>query len=111
MQIIFGKENAEALMERYTVLELEELPVDGHGVLQAYCVIPAEKIGLENLPQIENWATLHQDFLNGYKSKQYDYCIQCIDHLMDKFGGEMNSFYEEILGRINRELNNDSSAV
>lgn len=100
MQIIFGKDNAEQLRERYTVLELETLPVEGHGMLEAYCVIPAEKVGLTNLPQLESWIKLHHDFLHGYKTKQYDYCLQCIDHLMGKFGGEVDSFYEEIKRRI-----------
>lgn len=101
MQIIFGKDNAEELRKRYTVLELEQFPVDGHGTIEAFCVIPAEKIGLAELPKIESWVKLHHDFLNGYKTKQYEYCIQCIDHLMGKFGGEMDSFYEEIQNRIN----------
>jgi hypothetical protein len=101
MQIIFGKDNAEELRKRYTVLELEQLPVEGHGIIEAYCVIPAEKIGLAELPKIESWVKLHHDFLNGYKTKQYEYCMQCIDHLTGKFGGEMDSFYEEIQHRIN----------
>lgn len=101
MQIIFGKDNAEELRKRYTVLELEQLPVDGYGVVEAYCVIPAEKIGLNELPKIESWVKLHHDFLHGYKTKQYGYCMQCIEHLMGKFGGEMDSFYEEIQNRIN----------
>lgn len=100
MQIIFGKENAEELRERYTVLELEELPVEGYGVIEAFCVIPAEKIGLDNLPNLENWIKLHHDFLHGYKTNQYSYCLDCIKHLMGKFGGEVDSFYEEIKRRI-----------
>lgn len=101
MQIIFGKDNAEELRNRYTVLELEQLPIEGHGIIEAFCVIPAEKIGLNELPQIDSWIKLHHDFLHGYKTEQYDYCLQCIGHLMGKFGGEVDSFYEEIQNRIN----------
>jgi hypothetical protein len=103
MQIIFGKENAEELRTRYTVLDLEEIPVDGHGILSAYCVIPSEKIGLDELPQLESWVKLHHDFINGYKTQQYDYCLQCIEHLMGRFGGEVDTFYEEIKRRIDSE--------
>lgn len=106
MQIIFGKENIEELKQRYTVLELEEILLPEHNgqpsrMINTYCVIPAEKIPLDELPQLENWVTLHHDFLEGYHNEQYDYCLQCIDHLIGKFGGEVDSFYEEILRRIN----------
>ena len=99
MQLIFGRENAEKLRDRYTVLELETLEKDGIS-LEVFCLIPGEKIGIPDLPQLENWTKLHNDFLKGYYTKQYDYCRQCIEHLTGKFGGEVDSFYEEILKRI-----------
>lgn len=100
MQLIFGRENAEKLRDRYTVLELETLEKDGVS-LEVFCLIPGEKIGIPDLPQLENWTKLHNDFLHGYHTQQYQYCRQAIEHLMGKFGGELDSFYEEILKRIN----------
>ena len=99
MQLIFGCENAEKLRDRYTVLELETLEKDGVS-LEVFCLIPGEKIGIPDLPQLENWTKLHNDFLHGYHTQQYQYCRQAIEHLMGKFGGELDSFYEEILKRI-----------
>ena len=99
MQLIFGRDNAEQLKERYTVLELETVEKDGTS-LEVFCLIPGEKIGIPDLPQLENWKQLHTDFLHGYQTQQYEYCRQCIDHLMGKFGGEVDSFYQEILKRI-----------
>jgi hypothetical protein len=99
MDIIFGRENAEKLREKYTVLDLETVEQDGIS-LEVFCLIPADKIGLTDLPQLDNWTKLHNDFLNGYHTQQYDYCRQCIEHLMGKFGGEVDTFYEEILKRI-----------
>ena len=63
-------------------------------------MIPAEKIALPDLPQLEQWIKLHNDFLNGYHTQQWNYCRQCIEHLTGKFGGELDTFYEEILKRI-----------
>lgn len=100
MQIIFGRENAEKLRERYTVLDLETVEKDGVE-LEVFVLIPGEKISLTELPQLDQWVKLHNDFLNGYQTQQYEYCRQCIEHLMGKFGGEVDSFYEEILKRIN----------
>ena len=99
MNIIFGRENAEKLREKYTVLDLEKLVVEGKDV-EVFCLIPAEKIALPDLPQLEQWINLHNDFLKGYHKKEYNYCRQCIEHLMGKFGGEVDTFYEEILKRI-----------
>jgi hypothetical protein len=102
MQIIFGRENAERLRERYTVLDLETVEKEGTS-LEVFVLIPGDKIGLADLPQLDSWVKLHNDFLNGYKTKQYDYCRQCIEHLMGKFGGEVDSFYSIILERIEAE--------
>jgi hypothetical protein len=102
MNIIFGRENAEKLREKYTVLDLEILVVEGKEV-EVFCLIPAEKIALSDLPQLEQWIKLHEDFLNGYHTQQWNYCRQCIEYLTGKFGGEVDSFYEEILKRIDIE--------
>jgi hypothetical protein len=104
MDIIFGRENAEKLREKYTVLDLEKITVkddDGKSVeMEVFCLIPAEKIALPDLPQLDQWTKLHNDFLNGYHTQQWNYCRQCIEHLTGKFGGELDTFYEEILKRI-----------
>ena len=100
----FGRENAEKLREKYAVLDLETLIVEGKE-MEVFCLIPAEKIALPDLPQLENWVKLHNDFLHGYETKQYNYCRQCIEHLTGKFGGEVDTFYEEILKRIDSEEN------
>jgi len=99
MDIIFGRENAEKLREKYTVLDLETVEKDGHSI-EVFCLIGGDKISIGDLPQLEQWITLHTDFLHGYQTQQYDYCRQCIDHLTGKFGGEVDTFYEEILKRI-----------
>ena len=99
MDIIFGRENAEKLREKYTVLDLETVEKDGVS-LEVFCLISADNIGLTDLPQLDSWVKLHNDFLNGYHTQQYDYCRQCIEHLTGKFGGEVDTFYEEILKRI-----------
>jgi hypothetical protein len=99
MEIIFGRENAEKLREKYTVLDLEKVEVEGKA-MEVFCLIPAEKLALSDLPNIDNWIKLHNDFLHGYHTKQWSYCRQAIEHLMGQFGGEVDTFYEELLKRI-----------
>jgi hypothetical protein len=103
MQIIFGRENAEKLREKYTVLDLESVEMEPGKSMEVFCLIPAEKIGLMDLPQLSNWTKLHNDFLHGLETKQYNFCRDCIEHLMGKFGGEVDTFYEEILKRIDAQ--------
>jgi hypothetical protein len=100
MEIIFGKENAGKLREKYTVLDLETIDVEGQP-LAVFCVIPADKITLTDMPQLESWVKLHHEFINGYQSKQYSYCRDAANYLIGKFGGEVDTFYEEIIRRIN----------
>ncbi len=100
MNIIFGRDNAEKLREKYTVLDLETIEKDGVS-LEAFCLIPADKVSLTDMTQLESWVKLHHDFLNGYHSGQFGYCRDAVTYLMGKFGGELDSFYEEILRRIN----------
>jgi hypothetical protein len=99
MQLIFGRENAEKLKDKYTVLDLETLEKDGQSI-EVFCLIPGDKISIGDLPQLAHWTKLHEDFIHGYQTNQYNYCLQCIDHLMGKFGGEVDSFYTIIKERI-----------
>jgi hypothetical protein len=100
MDIIFGRDNAEKLRQKYTVLDLETINKEGHEI-EVFCLIAADKISIGDLPQLEQWIKLHNDFLHGYQTQQWNYCRQCIEHLTGKFGGEVDTFYEEILKRIN----------
>ena len=99
MEIIFGRANAEKLREKYTVLDLETVDAGGTP-LEVFCLVTAEKLGLGELPELAQYVKLHEDFLVGYKKEEYAYCRDCIEHLMGKFGGELDSFYQEILGRF-----------
>lgn len=99
MQLIFGKDNADALRDRYTVLELETLTV-GEQTLDVYCVVPAEKIALTEISTVEQSTKLHNEFVSGLRNKNYKLCSDLYVHLIGKFGGELDSFYEEIAKRI-----------
>ena len=99
MQLIFGRENAEKLREKYTVLDLETVEKEGHKI-EVFCLISADKVSIGDLPQLDQWVKLHNDFLNGYHTQQYNFCRQCLEHLTGKSGGEVDTFYEEILKRI-----------
>lgn len=99
MQLIFGRNNAEQLQDRYTVLELETMMIDDKP-LEVFCVIPAERIALGEISTIEHSTKLHNDFVTALKDKNYRLCNDLYVHVLGKFGGELDSFYEEIIKRI-----------
>lgn len=109
MQIIFGHENALKLQERYIVLELESLEVHNGQFLDAYCVVPAEKVAFTEVSQIEHSKKLHNDFVSALKRKDYKLCRDLYVHMIGRFGGELDTFYEEILKRINLEQESNAS--
>ena len=100
MDIIFGRENAESLRQTHTVLDLETIHQDGV-TLEVFCLISADKLKLDELPQLEENIKLHNEFLQGYNNGHHEYCNQAVAHLRGKFGGELDTFYDEILKRIN----------
>lgn len=99
MQIVWNKEAVRKLRDSHTILELETFDVNDTKIT-AYCVVPPEKIGLENLPHLERYKELHYGFLKAYYDKNYQLCRDIAEHLMGQFGGELDTFYQEILNRI-----------
>ncbi len=102
MQLIFGKEVADQLRDRYTVLELETFDVDGK-LLEVFCVVPAEKVALTEITTIEHTTKLHNEFVEALKRKEYKLCKDLYIHLIGRFAGELDTFYDEILKRIDQE--------
>jgi hypothetical protein len=97
MQIVFGKQTAEQLKEKYTVLELEPI-LTAQGTLEPYCVIPVEQIALR-MSSINNDIDLHEKFVQAIKDNNTKLCVDLHEHLIGKFGGELDSFYEIVVQR------------
>jgi len=99
MQIIFDQEIAKQLESSHCILELETFDYKGEP-RTAYCVVPAEKIPLSDFPTLGNIKELHSTFIKSYNSKDYKLCEDIAEHLIGKFSGELDSFYNEILKKI-----------
>ncbi len=97
MQIVFGKQTAEQLKEKHTVLELEPV-VTPQGTLEPYCVIPVERIAL-CMGTIHQDITLHEKFVQAIKDNNVKLCMDLHEHLIGKFGGELDSFYDIVAQR------------
>ena len=99
MQIIFDRKTAEQLQHQHTVLELETITKDGV-TIEAFCLIPVEKIALTEMAQLPHNIKLHNEFVNAYKNGNYQICRDLYEFVMGKFAGEVDTFYEEIINRI-----------
>jgi hypothetical protein len=97
MHIIFGK--SPELEEKYTVLELDTIKIGTDGPEStAYCVI--ENIPLEEMPAVSMLKDLHCELIKQYHDRNWPRCEAIIGQLTGKWGGEMDSFYVELAGRI-----------
>lgn len=100
MDIIFNRQVAEELSERYTVLELETFDVEGK-TLETFCVVPGDKITIDEVAKLDHWKKLHNEFVKANKEKNAKLCYDLRPYLKGKWGGELDEFYDIICGRFN----------
>jgi hypothetical protein len=98
MQIIWNEEAAKRLQSNQTVLELETFSV-GDQTITAYCVVPAEQV-LPDITHLDNIKELHQAFIDAFNNKNYQLCQDLAPELIGRFGGELDTFYQEILNKL-----------
>ncbi len=99
MHIIFGQDRAKELEQKYTVLELDRFQInDSDQIHSAYCVI--ENVGITELPNLDRMKNLHVELMSNYQKHNWDFCLQALEHLIGKWGGELDSFYDDLRSRI-----------
>lgn len=97
MQLIFSREAAEELKDKYTILELEAVPAENK-MLEVFCLVPSENIIME-IATLEKNIELHKEFVQAIKDDNIATCLDLGQKLMYKFGGELDSFYQIIMDR------------
>lgn len=99
MNIILGRENIEQAQEKYTVLELDTLIINGAAdPVTAYCLI--EQVPIDQIAGIDQFRDLHNNLMKNYRLRNWKFCEDAIEHLQGQWGGELDSFYLEIKNRI-----------
>lgn len=100
MNIIWEKPTEE-MYDKYLILELEPNIIDNE-LLDTWCIVEATKIPLTEVVMLDHWKKLHGDFVEANKDKNAKLCNDLAEHLTGKFGGELDTFYEEICKRHNQ---------
>jgi len=97
MNIIFG-DSVNHVSSNFTCLELDTFRLPNGDVMPTWCVV--EKVGLSEFPQLDAYKKIHADLIKYYRDRQWNYCEHAIQGLMGKWGGELDSFYTDLLQRV-----------
>lgn len=97
MNIIF-KSNVSALEGKYTVLDLDTFRLPDGSEHTACCVV--ENIPITELPHTENLRLLHASLIENFGKQRWNLCEQAIAQLKGRWGGELDTFYENLTQRI-----------
>ena len=99
MDIIFNRTVAEQISENYLVLELEPHIV-GDDILETFCIVPSEKMSIDELAKLDHWKKLHNEFVQANKDKNLKLCRDLAEHLKGKWAGELDEFYDIVCNRF-----------
>lgn len=99
MNIILGKPAIEAFENNYTVLELDTVTIGNSAPITAYCVV--ETIPIDELPRTESLKKMHASLMEQYRARNWSFCEDALGHLFGAWNGEIDTFYSDLLSRIN----------
>jgi hypothetical protein len=55
---------------------------------------------------MESYKKIHADLIDAYGNRHWHYCEQAIAGLMGKWSGELDTFYTDLLTRVNQYKEN-----
>ena len=99
MNIMFDDSITDDIKSKYTVLQLDTFyfaDIDRQRV--AYCLI--ETVPIAEMTGIDQCIELHNNLMRNYRLKNWNYCIDAVEHLRGRWNGELDSFYDSIIERV-----------
>ena len=103
MNILFGNKEIDAIRSesKFTVLELDTIqPAPDQDTQTAYCLL--SDIPLDELSHLEEKIKMHHDMMNFYRTRQWSECRVLLENLQGSWRGEVDSFYDEIVSRLDK---------
>ena len=102
MHIILGEQNAQEVSDKYVVLELDQFrSADQSESISAFCLI--ENVPIQELPEVDHYRDLHQQLIKNYRSANWKFCEDALEHLQGRWNGEADSFYSLLSQRIQEQ--------
>jgi hypothetical protein len=84
---------------KYTVLPLDTFyfaSIDQQRT--AFCLI--ETVPIAEMTGMDRNIELHANLIRNYCLRNWNYCVDAIEHLKGRWNGELDSFYSSLLERI-----------
>jgi len=107
MHIILGREAADTFKDRFIVLSLDRIKSpDVEEIIETFCVVPADKVPLPELPELEKLKTMHEAMMTEYQRQNWEFVEEALNHLHGKFNGQVDSFYDILKERISKLKDN-----
>lgn len=100
MYIVHDINSIKHLQSKYLVLELDTIEFLDGRTLVAYALVDNQHIPLQEAAMLEELHKLHVKLIENYKKQDWHFCKQAIKHLMGRFKGEIDTFYQELGNRI-----------
>lgn len=99
MHIILGDQITQELAAKYIVLELDTFLISGRAqAIPAFCLV--ENVPIEELPQADQFQDLHGKMIKNYREGNWKFCEDALEHLMGRWNGELDTFYQELQQRL-----------
>jgi len=106
MNIMFEDSITDEVKSKYMLLELDTFYFSGIDKQKtSFCLI--EPVSISELLNIEKNLELHKNFIKNYKLRNWKYCEDALEHLIGKWNGEVDSFYNEINSRVKLHKNQE----
>lgn len=100
MHIILQTEITNEIKQKYILLELDSFrfTADSEPVT-AYCLV--EQLDLNDMLVMQQYLDLHDNLMSHYRQQHWHYVEQAIEHLMGRWNNQLDSFYQDLLARVN----------
>ena len=110
MNIMFGDAITDDIKSKYIVLPLDTFYfASADREQQAFCLI--EAVPIAEMTGIDQSVDLHKNLVRNYRLRNWNYCVDAIEHLRGRWNRELDSFYDSLLERVEQHRNADLDAA
>jgi len=106
MNIMFEDTITDDVRSKYMVLPLDTFYFVGIDQLRtAFCLV--ETVPITEMIGIDRNIELHTNLIRNYRVRNWNYCVDAIEHLKGCWNNELDSFYDSLLERIGQYRNTE----
>jgi hypothetical protein len=96
---MFGDSLTDDIKFKYIVLPLDTFYfASDDREQQAFCLV--ETVPISEMIGIDQSVELHKNLVRNYSLRNWNYCVDAIEHLRGRWNRDLDSFYDSVLERI-----------